>query len=290
MSLQRRLRLPRGLTLSKPHPITVLAPLALALVLTSCSSSSSDDQPDAAPSPRESASAPPATQTAPKVGDCRQLTMDEATEPVASSSTVPCSKPHTAVTTKVGKLSLVTDGHLLAIDSRTVRAQIAEACPDTASLLGGDRTTQRLSRFEVVWFSPSLKEADAGANWYRCDVVAVQSEDRLLPLPLRLNGVLDRDGALDTFGTCGTTAPDKQSFSRVLCSQKHSWRAVDVIDLPKAARYLAKDVAAQGNARCKDIASDRAGGALEFSWSFEWPTRAQWESGQRYGYCWVPES
>ena len=267
----------------------LLASLALALALTACSSSS-DDKPDAAPSPSTSATASPPAPVIPRAGDCHQLTMDEATEPVAVGKTVPCTKPHTAMTFKVGQLSLVKDGHLLAIDSATVRRQMADACPDTAPLLGGDRTTQRLSRFEVVWFSPSLEEADAGADWYRCDVVAVQSEDRLLPLPPRLKGVLDRDGALDKFGTCGTTAPDKRNFARVLCSQKHSWRAVDVIDLPADARYLAKGVAAQGDAQCKDIATDRAGGALEFSWSFEWPTRAQWDSGQRYGYCWVPES
>jgi hypothetical protein len=215
--------------------------------------------------------------------------MEEATEPVASGRTVPCGKPHTSQTFKVGKLSLVEDGHLLAIDSAAVRRQMADACPDTAPLLGGDRTAQRLSRFEVVWFGPSLEQADAGADWYRCDVVAVRSEGRLLPLPARLQGALGRSGALDRFGTCGTTSPDRKNFARVLCSQRHSWRAVDVVDLPAGARYLAKDVAAQGNARCKDIATDRAGGALEFSWSFEWPTRAQWASGQRYGYCWVPE-
>jgi hypothetical protein len=266
---------------------TRLALLLLVLPLVACSSE--EKKPDAAPSPSASATATPSTPAIPRAGECHQLTAAQATEPVAAGRTVPCSDPHTAVTTKVGRLSLLADGHLLAIDSKTVRTQIADACPGTAALLGGDRTTQRLSRFEVVWFSPSLEEADAGADWYRCDVVAVKAQDKLLPLPPRLKGVLDRSGALDRYGTCGTAAPDKRNFKRVLCSDKHSWRAVDVVDLPADARYLAKDVAALGNSRCKDIASDRAGGALEFTWSFEWPTRAQWQSGQRYGYCWVPD-
>ena len=25
----------------------------------------------------------------------------------------------------------------------------------------------------TVWFTPSVEESDAGANWYRCDVVAL---------------------------------------------------------------------------------------------------------------------
>jgi hypothetical protein len=217
--------------------------------------------------------------------------MSEATDPVDAGTPVACGAPHTSVTVKVGQLSLVVDGHLLAIDSRTMRRQIEDACPDSAgAFVGGDRRTQRLSRFEVVWFSPSLEDADAGADWYRCDVVAPRSEGRLLALPAKLQGVLDQDGALDRFGTCGTAAPDARRFSRVVCSEKHSWRAVDVIDLPANRRHLAKDVTARADSACKDIASRRSSGSLEFTWSFEWPTRAQWDAGQRYGYCWVPET
>ncbi len=204
---------------------------------------------------------------------------------------MPCRQPHTSVTIKVGKVSGVADGHLLAVDSRTVRAQIAGACPDSpGAFVGGSQTDQRLSRFEVVWFSPSLEQADAGANWYRCDTVALRSEGHLLPLPARLKGVLDEEGSLDRYGTCGTAAPDRPGFARVVCSQKHSWRAVDVVEFPPAARYLAKDLAATGDSRCKDVAAQRADGELSYTWSFEWPTRAQWAAGQRFGYCWVPEA
>ena len=68
-----------------------------------------------------------------------------------------------------------------------------------------------------------------------------------------------------------------------------AWRAVDVVELPKAARYDGQELAGTGDAACKDIAAKRANGELKRSWSFERPTRAQWASGQRYGYCWVPE-
>jgi hypothetical protein len=227
----------------------------------------------------------------PVVGGCHELTLTEAEDPVDAGGPVPCRRTHTSVTVKVGQLSRVVDGHLLAVDSRTVRAQITKACPtEPGSYLGGDTTGRRLSRFEVVWFSPSLAQADAGANWYRCDVVALRSEGKLVPLPARVKGILSRGGALDRFGTCGTSAPDRPGFARVVCSERHSWRAVDVVDLPASAHYLAKDDAATGDAACKDVAAGRANGALKYSWSFEWPTRAQWASGQRYGYCWVPDA
>jgi len=267
--------------------------LVLAVAtLTGCSSG--DPQaaaPGPSPEPSVSASSAPPPPPAPKVGECHALSVTEATDPVDPTPPVPCRGPHTSVTVKVGELQLVVDGHQLAVDSKTVRKQIADACPASpAAFVGGDQTTQRLSRFEVVWFSPSLEQADAGANWYRCDVVALRSGGSLLPLPPRMKGVLDRPGALDRYGTCGSSAPDARDFERVVCSSKHAWRAVDVVQLPADAVYLGGDVADKGDAACKDVAAKRAHGSLKFTWSFEWPTRAQWAEGQRYGYCWVPEN
>ncbi len=83
--------------------------------------------------------------------------------------------------------------------------------------------------------------------------------------------------------------PDTKGFERVVCSEKHRWRAVDDIELPADARYLAEPATATADAACKDVASERANGALQYTWAFEWPTRALWQTGQRYGYCWVPE-
>ncbi len=264
---------------------------AAALLLTACSSG--DSEPPAstpAPTPSISVSVAPQAPRAPAVGSCHALDLEQATQPVDTTRAVPCSRAHTSVTISVGQIDPVQDGHLLALDSSAVRAQLAKACPSTLpASLGGSRTTQRLSRLDVVWFGPSLEQADAGANWYRCDVVALRSKGTLLRLPRSMKGVLDADGALDRFGTCGTSAPDRRGFERVACSEPHTWRAVDVIEIDPGARYLAKDAGAEADSSCKDVAADRAGGSLKFTWSFEWPTKEQWKAGRRYGYCWVPQ-
>jgi hypothetical protein len=269
--------------------LTTIALVLVAPVLAACSSGNPDSTDR--PSGGASASSAPPAPAAPTVGACHELSLEEATEPVDSGEPVPCARPHTAVTIKVGKLAALADGHLLAVDSPTVRARLARACPPAlGGFVGGDQTAQRLSRLEVVWFGPSLEQADAGADWFRCDVVGLREEGSLISLPRRMKNALDAPDALDRFGTCGTAAPSAKNFQRVVCSEKHSWRAVDVVDLPADSRYLAKDVAATGDSSCKDVASARANGALKYTWSFEWPTRAQWSAGQRYGYCWVPES
>jgi hypothetical protein len=263
--------------------------LVLLALVTACSSGSTDSAEK--PSGGASASSAPPPPAPPQVGSCHELTLGEATDPVDSGDPVPCGRPHTAQTFKVGTLSALADGHLLAVDSPAVQARLARTCPPALpKYVGGDQNTQRLSRLEAVWFGPSLEQADAGADWFRCDVVGLRKEGSLITLPRKMKGVLDASDALDTYGTCGTSAPSAKGFQRVVCTEKHSWRAVDTVDLPKSTRYLAKDATATGDASCKDVASKRANGALKYTWSFEWPTRAQWATGQRYGYCWVPEA
>jgi len=149
--------------------------LACVLVVSACSSSDPDAEEQ--PSAGASASSAPPAPAAPAVGSCHELSLDEATNPVDSGQNVPCGQPHTAVTIKVGKLDALADGHLLAVDSPTVQARLAKACPPAlGGFVGGDRTTQRLSRLQAVWFGPSLEQADAGANWYRCDLVGLRKD------------------------------------------------------------------------------------------------------------------
>lgn len=267
----------------------------LSVLLTGCAGvRGPDDRPPPAGAGSSTASPTPSTTPVPAppaVGECRRLDLDRATAPTDDTAPVGCRTRHTAVTVAVGPLPVLASGHLLAVDSRQVRERVAAACsPTLVARAGGDRTARRLSRLRVVWFTPSVEQADAGADRYRCDLVAVRDEDRLLPLPARVDGLLDRPGALDTYGTCGTTGPDARGFRRVACADPHRWRAVDTVDLPARARYLDAALTRRGDGACEDVAARRADGALRYRWSFEWPTRAQWAEGQRHGYCWVPET
>jgi hypothetical protein len=140
----------------------------------------------------------------------------------------------------------------------------------------------------VVWFGPTVQEADRGARWFRCDLVALAGDDQLAPLDRRMHGVLGKARALDRWGTCGTSAPGAKGFVRVICARRHHWRAVDVVDLPAGAAFLGKKATATANDRCQAVAAARAGSSLKYTWSFEWPTRQQWQDGRRYGFCWVP--
>lgn len=243
-----------------------------------------------APRTAAPASAPP--PPAPPGEGCYRLPFADLAEPTNSRAPVGCDVRHDAQTFHVGTLDLVVDGHALAVDADRVVGGLDETCDRRlARYLGGTVEERRLTRLRAVWFAPTLRQADRGARWYRCDVVALAGDDRLLrlPPPRELRGVLDRPAGA-TYGLCGTTAPGEPDFRRVICARPHAWRAVSTIDLPRGRAYPGVDVVrAAGSDRCRDLVRDLADDPLAFRFGWEWPTRAHWRAGQRHGYCWAPD-
>lgn len=259
---------------------TTVATLVAVLALTSSAAATTSTDAPAPPGP-------------PHVDACYRLGFDEATEPTSSASPVPCSRRHTAQTYFVGRLDTVVDGHLLAVDSKRAQRQVERTCPARLdAYAGGSEDARRLSRLESVWFSPTIAESDRGASWFRCDAVAVGSPSTLAPLPrpARLHRVLDRPGALDEVGLCGTAAPGSRGFERVICSSRHTWRAVSTIDISGDRRYPGVGAVREAGERtCRDLVQRASGSPERFSYGWEWPTSEQWRAGQRFGYCWAPD-
>ena len=282
----------------------VCSALLALLALSGCSGgSTSSDEPSASAStasatpsstlPRPATSPRPVVPAAPGRTACYRLAPGQLTRPTNDSDPVPCDSPHTSRTVFVGTLDTIVNGHSVAVDSAFVQRQLAGTCPRRlASYVGGTAKARDLSRFAVVWFSPTLAQSDRGADWFRCDLVAFSGETSLFALPRRppgVRGVLDRPRALDTYGLCGSAAPGDKGFERVICGRPHSWKAFDTIGLRGGKRYPgAGALRDAGDGECKSRAAARAEDALKFRYGWEWPTREQWVTGQRFGYCWVP--
>ena len=242
--------------------------------------SSTSATPTATPTPAQPAHKP-------RNDRCYKLAYDDAVAPTTDRRPVPCSGEFTARTFHVGDLDTLVDGHLVAVDSTRVRDQLASTCPEKfAAYVGGDEQTRRLSMLSAVWFSPTVEQSDQGESWFRCDVIAVESEGRLATLKGSLKGALDREDGLATYGICGTAEPGTDGFERVICAEKHSWQAVDTVDIPGKEHPTKAPAAVEDG--CKDAARSRADDALSFDWGFELPTKAQWESGRHYALCWAP--
>jgi hypothetical protein len=228
---------------------------------------------------------------APKPLGCYRLTLKQLTQPTNHSNPVSCRGQHDAQTIFVGKLRTVVDGHSVAVDSNLVQHQLETTCPrKLAQFVGGSLVDRHISRFNVVWFSPTLAQSDQGANWFRCDLVAFAKQDSLLGLPStnRLHHVLNASSGLANYGLCGTAAPGDNNFRRVICARRHSWKAITTIHINGGRNYPGTNtVRTTGDDTCKTRVQ-QLGNSLKFSFGWEWPTNAQWKRGQHYGYCWAP--
>lgn len=285
-------------------PLAAALVLLVAVVLAGCSDSpggADSPEPDAASgaAPVDEAApdetAPAETRPVPpQERACYRLDLDAALAATDDSRARPCSSSHTARTFRVGRLDRAMGGHLLAVDSDRVRAQVATQCPAALpGFLGGGEDGPRLSVLRAVWFTPSLVEADAGASWLRCDVVAPDGRGGLLPLEGRLDGILGTPAGRDRWGLCATGAPDDADARRVPCAEQHTWRAVSVVDLPGTGSggegYPGEEAARErGQEPCEQVGRERAEDPLAFTWGYEWPSAEQWAAGQRFGRCWVP--
>jgi hypothetical protein len=265
--------------------------LLVALATAGCTG---DDDPGAgAPTSAGPTTAAPPTAAPPpprpKRLECRRLSFDEALAPADSGEIVSCKALHTGQTYAVGQLRTVVEGHLVAVDSTRVQQQVGRVCPrKLAGFLGTTDDVLRLTMLRAVWFTPSLEESDAGANWYRCDVVAVAGDDRLARVRGSLErGLADAEGVA-AYGMCGTAAPDDPAFRRVLCREDHTWRAIRAIDIRGRDYPGEKRVREAAQEPCEDAGREVAEDALDYEWGYEWPTAEQWAAGQTYGRCWAP--
>jgi len=270
------------MTLSSARALKALLMCAILVIVAACGTT-------AAPKAAKKAPTPP--PPAPKVGICRNLTFAAAAAASDDSPAVPCAAKHTAVTVVVGALVGWAQLQTLDINSPAVQQRLAVSCPKAVrAYVGGRAPAFDLSQIQALPFVPTPAQIALGANWYRCDMVVLAAPNTLATLTGTLHLALQSPRALDKWGTCGTAAPSVRGFKRVLCSVRHSWRAVAVINLPRSARYLASATSRTASLACRKVATRAAHGARKYSWSFEWPNKQQWMAGQRFGLCWLPRS
>lgn len=274
--------------------VALAAASLLAAGAAGCSGATTDAEPDAGAAPQSATSSPappPRATPAPRPprNACYDLGYNEALAPTSESPSQSCRRPHTAETYGVGRVDNLADGHLLAVDSQQVQRQVARTCPaELSDFVGGTREDLRLSMLRPVWFTPTLAQSAAGADWYRCDVVSLLRDERLATVRGSLEGVLDTPQGRTRYGMCGTAPPDQQNFKRVACSRPHSWRAISVVDLG-SGRYPGKQAVNQAAQACEDAAREAAADPLDYDSGYEGPDREEWAAGKTFVRCWLSD-
>ncbi len=270
-----------------------LVALAVALLAAGCSGSTSST-PDAVPTP--ALSSPTATATSPSPSPdpqpdpppparaCYRLGYADALAPTISKKPVPCTERHTAVNFYVGSYA-----KNLAVDGAAVHRLVSTQCPQRfATFAGGTLEDRRLSLLRTVWFTPTVEQAALGARWYSCVALAIRDSKHLAVLTARVAGALDSTDGRAHYGLCGTAEPGTAGFEQRICSVPHSWTALETVPFAPGAYPGVTKVREAGQTTCKDAGRVVASDPLNYRWSYQWPTLAQWRGGQTYGVCWAP--
>lgn len=258
----------------------IAALATLGVLLTACG------EPEA-PMPGNADPSQVDATTTPRLGVCRNLTLDEVALPTNASKTVDCTSKHTAETYAVGELPPELAD--VAYDSQELGAFAYETC-DTGlqEFLGADESLAMRTILSWAWFRPSEKAWDEGARWYRCDVVGGgEQSDALVNLPDTAEGIL-QGRPEDKWLAC-VDGPSVADSVKIPCSEPHDWRAVTTIKLGEDADPYPGDRLSEVQTRdfCKKSVQAYLNYPAAFDYGYTWFHEAEWDAGNRRSVCWA---
>ena len=256
------------------HALRVVPLLLLAPLLSACFGAADD----------ASASG---GKTPPDVGACRLLSPDDVAQPTNDTDPVSCDQAHTAQTYAVE--SLPTRFDHAGYDDTDVAAYAYRTCTSRfIDFTGADESLAMRTILSWAWFRPSKSAWDAGARWYRCDVIGGGAQIRTyVDLPQTTKGLL-LGRPDDDWMVCALGATVSGSV-KVPCSDKHDWRAVTTIVLGSASDPYPGDRTVQS--RTRDFCSKSVGAWLDYpvdyDFGYSWFHQPEWDAGNRRSVCWA---
>ena len=158
------------------------------------------------------------TTTTPSVGECHDLTIDQAYAKADTEAPVDCAQPHTVRTIAVGTLPDNLDWS--SSDTAIGKAVDAVCRPAFAQALGRTESTRLLSAYGLFWFEPTSGQRSDGARWFTCEL-GLFGGGRLLDLPTDKTPALPKAPLPDSVARClqGST------YATTTCARKHAYRA-----------------------------------------------------------------
>ena len=203
-----------------------------------------------------------ASPSRPQVGECRALTLDDIYKAANTTAPVDCAEDHTSRVVEVGRLPRGVDwsagiGKLTRVVENTCRPVVEET-------LGTDDRTRAMSAYSYAWFMPTKAQRQAGARWFRCDLM-IWGGKRLVKLPT------DEAPALTALPHPDSVARCLMSSGRTtVCARSHGWRATGVLVVAEQKYPGDKAIRRIALRRCPDkVDSD--------SFWFTWSTRIGWK-------------
>jgi hypothetical protein len=231
--------------------------------------------------------AEPADEQPPELGACRMLTPEDVEHPSNTTDPVDCASPHTAETYAVGELPASFDD--ADYDDGDLGAWAYATCSDAfRKFLGADDSLVMRTIVSWAWFRPTEGAWDAGARWYRCDVVGGGEQSKeYVELPTTAKGLL-LGRPQDRWLVCAD-GPTVAGSVKVPCNEPHQWRAVTTISLGDSDDEYPGDRVVE--VKTRDFCSDSVGAWLsypvDYDFGYTWFHEAEWDAGNRRSVCWA---
>lgn len=253
--------------------------------LSGCTGDSDGTVPKSEDQPSD-VSASPAPE-APDPGACRVLEPADIASTSDDTATVSCDEPHSAETFVVGAFrgDLAEAGY---DDERLGKAVYERCSRDYRRFTGADESLALRSILSWAWFLPSEDEWDAGARWYRCDVVGgTDKSAELVDLPRTAKGVLLGIPG-DRWMSCVDGA-DVSAVPPVPCTEPHTWRAATSVVVGKDRDKYPGDRVVEVLSRdyCRNSVGAWMNYPTDYKYAYTWFHKAEWEAGNRRSICWA---
>jgi len=262
-----------------PAAATLAGAFVAVLVLAGCGADDEGPGSDVDPAQVDSLEVP-------ELGACRVLTPEDVAAPSNATRTVDCAEEHTAETFAVG--TLPDDLHDEDYDSPELGRFAYETCGSAfETFLGADESLAMRTVVSWAWFRPSEDAWDAGARWYRCDVVGGGPESAAYaPLPRTARGLLTERPDRWLVCAVGETVTGSR---KVPCTERHDWRAVTTIKLGEPEDRYPGDREVEVTTRdfCSDSVGAWLGYPLDYEFGYTWFGEGEWEAGNRRSICWA---
>lgn len=234
--------------------------------------------------PGDGSGGPGVDVSAPEVGACRAIDVAVVEQETDDTEPVACTEPHTAQTFHVG-----TFAEDAAYDDERLGAQVTDQCrPRFARFTGATPSLAMRSVVTWAWWRPSEEAWEAGARWFRCDVVGGSAaSERLVGLPRTAKGLLLGIPA-PRWMLCADGATVAQA-PRVPCTEPHTWRAVSAVAVgkPKDPWPGSRLVEVRSRDFCSDWVGAWSNYALDYEYAYTWFGKDDWSAGNRLSVCWA---
>ena len=242
--------------------------------------------------------APPASASAPAVGECWDYRAKALARLAVPGAPVPCEGPHRAETFAIGALP-ADFPRLEDATTRQVVAVRTAACTERGMRAYLGLPDGLPTRFRAVAVFPSNAQLAAGERWLRCDAVYDTGLD-LGVMPKAAPAWVAENAANPTaFSLCtpSTGAFRMPSATRTLAQEctdpARQWILVARPTMGRPAQDYpgANALDRRGSRACskyKDVYNGGQKDRYQRGWAYTFPLAKGWSEGLRTGTCWVP--